>query len=366
MPAIDVTYVPALDGLRAVAILLVVLSHLGLGRILPGAFGVTLFFFISGYLISRQLLATLGLHGRVDLAGFYLRRALRLMPTALSYILIAGLLFAAAGGGTSAGGWLAALFYGANYYALFHGYGGTLAGVRHPFDILWSLAIEEHFYLLWPFVLGRLGVARNLPWILLCACAAGLAWRWIAFDTCIATLSPPGAPFCAPANPDPALRDNQLYLATFARLDSIAWGALLAVLEARGYRAPSSAFATLAAGVALAACFAGNADFARYVLRPSWQGGALFFLVPALLAGDTAARRYLAAPAAIFIGRLSYALYLWHWGSLAFADWASRRFGVPFLAAALPAIVVTSLAAYAGIEKPMRRYRRRAGSQAPR
>ena len=69
-------YLPVLDGLRAVSILLVVVSHLGLGHVVPGAFGVTLFFFISGYLITRQLLA----RTVIDFAGFYARRAARLMP----------------------------------------------------------------------------------------------------------------------------------------------------------------------------------------------------------------------------------------------------------------------------------------------
>jgi peptidoglycan/LPS O-acetylase OafA/YrhL len=362
MRARQAFYIPALDGLRAVAILLVVLSHLGLGHVLPGAFGVTLFFFISGYLITRQLLQS---RGQIGLGGFYLRRALRLMPAALSYILIAGCLYSAAGGRTSAGGWLAAIFYGANYYALFHGYGGTLAGVRHPFDILWSLAIEEQFYVLWPVVLRRLWGARGLPWIVFSGCILCLAWRWIAFDTCIDTASPLGVPFCAPVNPEPALRDNQLYLATFARLDSIGWGAFLAVLEARSYRAPCSARVTAGAAAVLVACFFVNASFARFVLRPTWQGAALFVLVPALLGRETVARRVLAAPAAVFIGRVSYVLYLWHWDSLALADWARSRFDLPFLASAIPAIVITTLAAYAGIEKPMLRLRRRAGSQAP-
>ena len=142
------TYLPVLDGLRAVSILLVLLSHLGLDHVLPGAFGVTLFFFISGYLITRQLCGGLARTGRIGFGRFALRRVLRLMPAGLAYILVAGLAYCAAGGLITPAGWLAAIFYGANYYDLWAGYHSTLPGVRHPFNILWSLAIEEHFYAL--------------------------------------------------------------------------------------------------------------------------------------------------------------------------------------------------------------------------
>ena len=185
-PADAAAYIPALDGLRAVAILLVVLSHLGLDRVLPGAFGVTLFFFISGYLITRLLLHALRRHGRIGLSRFYLRRALRLAPASFVYIAVSGCLYQWAGGRIAAPAWLSAFFYGTNFYQLWVGYQTSLAGVRQPFNILWSLAIEEHFYLVWPVMLRFIWRSRwTLP-AMLGFCAAVLVWRWVLFDTCFA------------------------------------------------------------------------------------------------------------------------------------------------------------------------------------
>src|SRR5438093_9762210 len=91
-------YVPSLDGLRAVSILMVVVSHLDYEKVIPGAFGVTLFFFISGLLITDQLVAELRRTDTIDLPRFYLRRFLRLMPAGLAYLAVAGLVFVAVGG----------------------------------------------------------------------------------------------------------------------------------------------------------------------------------------------------------------------------------------------------------------------------
>ena len=232
------TYLPALDGLRAVAILLVVLSHLDLGRIVPGAFGVTLFFFISGYLITRQLLGGMARHGRLDFKGFYLRRCLRLMPQAVTYIVAAGLVYSALGGRITAAGWAAALLYGANGYDLVAHYGPTLPGVRHPFNILWSLAIEEQFYLLWPvaLVLLRPGAGAGCPGACCSAppCCAGASGcctivsaatpHWYAGRK-IPTRSGATTGCISPPTRGPT---------------RIAWGALLALAEEGGFswRAP--------------------------------------------------------------------------------------------------------------------------------
>jgi peptidoglycan/LPS O-acetylase OafA/YrhL len=355
-------YLPALDGLRAVSIGMVVAAHLGLERQVPGAFGVTLFFFISGYLITRQLLGGLVAQGRVDFGGFYARRLLRLMPAGVAYIALAGAAFVLAGGHIGAAGWAAALLYGANYYDLWAGYRSTLAGVRHPFNILWSLAIEEHFYLIWPAALAllwRRPSARAL-WVVLGLCAAVLAWRFVLLGTCFHA----GAPWvCGPENPNPLWRFNRLYLATDARLDSIAWGAALALLEARGWLPPHwAAWPGLAL---LAVSFVGQGALARHVLRPTLQGMALVAAFPALLAGGGAAGTVLRSGAAVFVGRLSYSLYLWHWGALAVADGVAPRFGAVWVAVALPLSGALALTSYYGIERPMLRLRRRFGSHVP-
>ena len=365
--AASMTYLPPLDGLRAVSILLVVVSHLGLDRVLPGAFGVTLFFFISGYLITRQLLQSLRATGRIDFAGFYLRRALRLMPAGLAYIVVAGATFQLAGGHVPPWGWAAALFYGANYYDLWAGFHSTLQGVRHPFNILWSLAVEEHFYLIWPALLVALHRRRHAASWVFSICIAVLLWRLYLLHGCFPTGVPSGV--CGPPNPNPLWRYNRLYLPTDARLDSIAWGALLALLE--GGAAPATlrrAVGHPAAAVGfvlLAASFALTGPLGRFGLRPTVQGVALLGIVPWLLWRPTPVRRLLSVPPMLLLGRLSYSLYLWHWGALGVADYLAPANHLMWLAIAIPLSGGLAATSYAGIERPMLRWRRRFGSHVP-
>jgi peptidoglycan/LPS O-acetylase OafA/YrhL len=349
-------YLPALDGLRAVSILLVVVAHLGADRLVPGAFGVTLFFFISGFLITRQLRAGLVKDGRIGFSGFYARRALRLMPAALAYIGVAGLGYVAAGGTITAAGWAAALFYGANYYDLWVGYHSNLTGVRHPFNILWSLAIEDHFYLIWPALLAVLWRGRWALGAALLLCAAVLCWRLWLWNVCFV----PGAPLvCGPENPNPLWRYNRLYLATDARLDSIAWGAILALAPVRASPGRAAAGAAL-----LLAGFCVPGAFARHVLRPTLQGVALLGVVPWLLAGETAVHRALRAAPVRLVGRLSYSVYLWHWAALAVADGVFRAGGLAWLVVAVGLSGGLAAGSYWGIERPMLGVRRRFGSAA--
>ncbi len=357
----DAAYIPAIDGLRAVAILLVLAAHAGLERLVPGAFGVTLFFFISGYLITRQLLGALALRGRIGLPGFYCRRLLRLMPAGLAYVAVAGLAYVAAGGSIAAPGWLAAVFYGANLYDLWVGYRSTLQGVRHPFNILWSLAIEEHFYLVWPLLLTLVWRWRYLATGLLALCLAVLAWRFWLFGHC----GWDGSALCGRIQ-GAAWRYNRLYQGTDTRIDSIAWGALLAVLEARRPLWAAAGARLWPAGLLLlAATFALHGDLARQVFRTTAQGIGLMMILPALLYRPSPAARTLSLPPLLHVGRLSYSLYLWHWGAFAMADGLAGTSRLLWLAIALPLATVAATASYQFIERPMLRLRRRAGSHVP-
>jgi len=357
-PGTQDAYLPVLDGLRAVSILLVVVSHLGLDRVVPGAFGVTLFFFISGYLITRQLAGALAVPGRIDFAGFYIRRVLRLMPAASVYVLLAGGAYVVLGGRIGAGEWLAALLYGANYFDLWQGYRSTLPGVRHPFNILWSLAIEEHFYALWPLALSLLWRRRAALWAVIVLCLAVLAWRLWLLEFCFR----PGAPFvCGPENANPLWRYNRLYLATDARLDSLGWGVVLALLDQTG-KMPARWLAWPGA-VLLAASFVGSGPLARDVVRPSLQGVALLAGLPVLLSGGGLLARGLSAAPAVFVGRLSYSLYLWHWAALMLADYFWPRFAAMWVVTAMILSASLALASYFGIERKMLAIRRRFGSK---
>jgi len=346
------TYVPALDGMRAGCVLLVCISHLGLGRVVPGGFGVTVFFFISGALITGQLAAERARTRRIDFRAFYVRRLLRLAPAALAYIVIAGALFVRFGGRIPALGWFWAVMHGANYYDLFAGYDNAGTDVRHPFGILWSLAVEEHFYLLIPPLLGLLR-RRQAVWLLAGICVVEIAWRAALFHAC----ADPGFPLCG------WRVDDRLYKATDARLDSLAWGALLALVPAVRF-----ARATFAAAIAIALLALGflvPSPWFREVLRYSAQGAALFVLVPVIIRNDCWPRRLLETAPAVLIGRMSYSMYLWHWGALMIADrlFAPESPGWAGLAVGLTAAL--SALSFFLIERPMLRLRHRFGSKAP-
>lgn len=173
--------VKSLDGVRGIAILLVVASHVS-PRFVPfgGIAGVTLFFVLSGYLITSILVSEHDKTGRIDLRAFYIRRFLRLAPALLALLVFLGVLMAVVGDERSSDypfhALLAALYVGDI----------ALAG-GHPMGLLlhtWSLAIEEQFYLVWPIVLGlllsRARDRRSLTTVVASAAALAFAYRLVA------------------------------------------------------------------------------------------------------------------------------------------------------------------------------------------
>lgn len=141
-------WLPALDGLRALAVLAVVAFHVDPALVPSGSLGVEVFFVLSGFLITRLLLAEHARTGTVRLRSFYARRLRRLMPALVLLVLAQTVVLGVHGrlGGAYAADAARALSYTDD---LFLGYGGT----RGPFALTWSLSIEEQFYLLWPAVL---------------------------------------------------------------------------------------------------------------------------------------------------------------------------------------------------------------------
>ncbi|WP_390623697.1 acyltransferase family protein [Telmatocola sphagniphila] len=148
-PPLTFPNIPALDGLRAVAACLVLIHHGSYGRLPGGWIGVDLFFALSGYLITGILAAELSRTGRIRFGRFYIRRVLRLLPALIATVLLAGLLWPITPFKSPTPSWLeaaaAALFYVANLVPA-----ESLGSLSH----CWSLAIEEHFYLLWPPILA--------------------------------------------------------------------------------------------------------------------------------------------------------------------------------------------------------------------
>ncbi len=359
-------YVPALDGIRALAVLVVILSHFGLDKVVPGGFGVTTFFWISGFLITGQLVGEFQRAGHIDYRKFYIRRFIRLMPAAMVYIIITGEVFRLAGGSLPWSGWLAAVFYGENYYDMFINYDWLSAGVQNPLTHLWSLAVEEHYYIVWPVALTLLLRRRIAIPTMLIVCVVILAWRWWIFQSCFVNdITGPGGGICGHG----VVVQYRNYKMTDARLDSIAWGALIALLAASPWRARLERLvgAYWVQGLALLvllATFAIPGNWFREVWRYSIQGIALCVLVPAVCGTQNPLRVILETKPLIYIGRLSYSLYLWHWGAACLADWAYRPYSLPWFGVLLSATIITSMISYYGIEQPMVGWRRRFGSQA--
>lgn len=206
--------IPSLNGIRALSVLVVVVSHCGFGHIVPGGFGVTVFFLLSGYLITTLFVEEYKTTSTVKIPHFYARRAIRLYPAMLITIMAAYLLsyFEAIGGKATVIGALAQLFYFANYFNIFFdGFSRIPAGT----SILWSLSVEEHFYFLYPLIFSvfifKFDKTR-LVYFLLFLMVVILVWRFFLF----AIQNVP---------------ESRIIFASDTRIDSIIVGCILALCK---------------------------------------------------------------------------------------------------------------------------------------
>jgi len=162
---------PGLDGVRALAVLTVIGFHEGASGLPGGFLGVDIFFVLSGFLITDLLVARYDRTGRLDLAGFWTRRARRLLPALAVMLVVVTAVAAVIEPGQEASlrlALLAAGTYTSNWYQILHHVSyfaaAGQAGAPPPLDHLWSLAIEEQFYLVWPLivwcVIARLATRR--------------------------------------------------------------------------------------------------------------------------------------------------------------------------------------------------------------
>ena len=192
-------------------------------------------------------------------------------------------------------------------------------------------------------------------------CGAEMAWRQILFQACFAPQ--PGA-VCG------VWQGYRLYKGTDTRLDSMAWGALVALVSAspaslRFRLLIGSRRVQMMAALLLLGTFILRSPQFREVERYTVQGLALAVLVPGLIWADGALRRVFETASLVFVGRLSYALYLWHWAALSAADGLAPAGSTAWLALSLALTAVLSLACWFLIERPMLQLRRRAGSHVP-
>jgi peptidoglycan/LPS O-acetylase OafA/YrhL len=296
--------IPSLDGIRAISVLIVVVAHAGLGELVPGGLGVTIFFFLSGYLISTLLLAENERTGKIDIGKFYARRVFRLMPPllitlAIAYSLTYGGLLP---GGITARGLASQLLYFANYYGIFFDPGHTIPDGT---GILWSLAVEEHFYIFYPVIMTVLLKSalrpRTIAMVLGIGCLIILAWRIHL------VLAPNFEPL-------------RTYYASDARIDSIIYGCIMAVVI-NPLRKPHLtntistgqwAIWAAALGTLLLTLLFRDTTF-RETIRYSLQGLALIplFYFAVRFSGN-GLFRVLNSPWIVKLGNYSYSIYLIH------------------------------------------------------
>jgi len=356
-------YNPALDGIRAFAVMAVLLFH---GGVLTGGYlGVDAFFVLSGFLITSLVLHEVHGRGRLDLKAFWARRARRLLP-ALFLLLFAVCAYAAVFADRTElrrirDDALATLFYVANWHAIVAGNGyWDLFQAPSPLEHMWSLAIEEQFYLLWPLVLAGLALgavrwARRrgratapAPLVFGVALGAGIvsaAWCTALFDR----------------------RDtSRAYLGTDTRAAALLFGAAFAAWTVwRGPRRGRAARIALevaaviaVAGVALAWIRLDGQDLLLY------RGGLLLsglgvLVVIAAVAHPTRGPLHhaLAWKPFVAIGLISYGLYLWHWPIYLVLD--PDRTGLtgnPLLALRIGVSLAVAALSYFLVERPIRHH----------
>ena len=351
---------PALDGLRAVSIGLVLVSHAGFQKFVPGGLGVVTFFVISGFLISRLMIAEIIASGNLDIKKFYIRRILRLFPALVLFLLIFVPVLQAAGISITATHVASALLYFTNYYYIYIGY-----AVFSPIPILWSLAVEEHFYIFFPFVMRRFRsrLGTLLPW--LCATAVlVLVWRFYLNAAC--TGPDASAGFCG--LPDGA----RIYKGTDSIGDCILYGVIASLLlqlypeQTRRWVMNSKAFYVSGAVLLFTLLFR-NPDF-RETLRYSLQAISLaVIVVNVALGGMPFFTRIFSHPVLVEIGRWSYALYLFHFGIMmcmgAYTQNRDIYNGPLDIAFYFIASLSAAAAVYYLVEKPMQVLRHKFGSR---
>ncbi len=328
-----------LDGLRAVAVAAVVIFHLDVSLAPGGFIGVDIFFVISGFLITRILTDELAETGRIRFGQFYLRRARRLLPAVvllIGVVVVASSLVWRDELPTLAGSALSSVTYVTNWW-LIAAHQSYFVSVGRPpmLQHLWSLAIEEQFYLLWPLLIvltarvvhrrSAIEAGRPVPIMAIVSVALVLAASSTLTMTLIARAE--DVPYGAST--------SRVYFGTDTHSMGLFLGAAAGAWTIWRQRRPDRArpgaamlaqagrLASMLAGEVLAlTCFIGLAYIIATVdeFRPQlYQGGFLLIdslavvVIMVVVRGGSALGRLLDSPPAVWIGRRSYSIYLWHW-----------------------------------------------------
>jgi peptidoglycan/LPS O-acetylase OafA/YrhL len=303
------SYRPALDGLRAVAIYLVLLFHAGLPGVAGGFIGVDVFFVLSGFLVTNVILSEFDRTGTLGLGGFYSRRVRRLLPAALLVIVATTVIFLIIATVVRrlpmVGDAQSALLYVANWHFLVTSNDYFAAeNDPSPFLHFWSLSIEEQFYFFFPalvLLVSRIGagwertLARVVAVLIVASIGSQLVWSQV--------------------------NANHAYYGTDARIYQLLAGVLLAIVLRRwasSGEAPPARLRLIAmastVGIVALALFASD----LLDLTPTWRGLGATASTVAVIAGLSLVpgawlTRLLSLPIPVYLGKISYGTYLWHW-----------------------------------------------------
>ena len=371
-------YMPALDGLRALAVAAVVAYHFGFHWADGGYLGVDFFFVLSGFLITGLLIGEWDRRRTIGLRSFWFRRARRLLP-AVMLLLIVLSIYSRLGGpniveSTFKADGIATLFYYANWHLIFtHQSYFTQFEVPSTLRHTWSLAIEEQFYLVWPLLIlvglqfgrrrSRGGArhsrtrARGLPrpvafWCTVVLAAASASWMVVLYDRA------PGANL------------SRVYYGTDTRAFELLIGAALALVvtgrpdHSAGTRRLLHALAP-AAAIALGVLWVTAGDDNQNPSAWMFRGGLVLagLLAAAVIAGVAqpdagGLGRMLSVGPLRWVGGISYGIYLWHWPVyVLMTDVTTGLGGSALLVARLAATLGAAAASFYLLERPFRRHR---------
>lgn len=309
-------YITGLDGIRAIAVIMVLAYHLKLALFKSGFLGVTVFFVLSGYLITGILISEVEEEGTIDLKNFWLRRIRRLVPAVMSMAVVIIFVSAVVNRIIFTKGckdFLASVLGFNNWWQIFNKVSYfEAAGVPSPFTHCWSLAIETQFYLIYPLIL--LGIYKLVK-----SRGEGRAKRGLLFAGVTLLLALISVILMIVLF-DPQKDASRVYYGTDTRAFSLLFGALLAILwEYRMVPRRLSASVNMVLGsvsfavlLVMTIAINGSSNF--------WYRGGQFFgtiltvlMVYAVSGRKTCLSRFLSNPVLKWIGDRSYSIYLWHY-----------------------------------------------------
>ena len=336
-------YLRGLDGMRALAVVAVMVYHANHHWLSGGFLGVEVFFVISGYLITLLLIGEHEREGRVALGQFWMRRARRLLPAlfvVLTALVLYMALFKPRPQGRTRGDVVAGLLYGSNWYQIAVGQGYTATEAFAPLRHLWSLAVEEQFYLLWPLVMvlilrrGRDHLPKVALWLVGTSVAIAVATGLLFVGGDIPVECATGTPHGYARVLGRCISINEtLYLGTFSRASGLLLGAAFAMLfrPVAVMRGPMRRKGHLLDLVALVGLAVLVLQMTRLSLAESgvslgqrfdpwlFRGGffvtalATLAVIAAVVHRGAFMGRILGNPLFNWVGTRSYGLYLFHW-----------------------------------------------------